>query len=196
RAPGLKSTAEFQRLAKDIPSEGNGFSFTSRRFGETVIQLQRQALSRSANTPAPLKELMESLLAPDKATFGYAVVANTSEGWLSAANGNRSAANAFLAAPVAVTAVSAGMLLPALAKAKQRAQNLACINNLRQIELAKKMWATDNNKGDTATPARSDLSSYLSSKGFLTCPGGGSYTINSVGEPPECSVAGHKLPAR
>ena len=37
------------------------------------------------------------------------------------------------------------MLLPALAKAKERAQSINCMNNMKQIGLAYRTWALDNN---------------------------------------------------
>jgi hypothetical protein len=83
------------------------------------------------------------------------------------------------------------MALPALAKAKANAQRINCVSNLRQIEVAKKLWAADEKKGDSDTPSRADLAKYL--KPFPKCPSGGEYTINSVGEKPECSVSGHGL---
>jgi prepilin-type N-terminal cleavage/methylation domain-containing protein/prepilin-type processing-associated H-X9-DG protein len=45
---------------------------------------------------------------------------------------------------IAIIAILAAMLLPALAKAKQKAQAIACMNNLKQLTLAWVMYANDN----------------------------------------------------
>jgi prepilin-type N-terminal cleavage/methylation domain-containing protein/prepilin-type processing-associated H-X9-DG protein len=45
---------------------------------------------------------------------------------------------------IAIIAILAGLLLPALAKAKQKAEAIGCINNLKQLSYAWRMFADDN----------------------------------------------------
>lgn len=46
---------------------------------------------------------------------------------------------------IAIIAILAALLLPALAGAKVRAQSIACLNNSKQLVLAWRMYADDNN---------------------------------------------------
>jgi prepilin-type processing-associated H-X9-DG protein len=67
--------------------------------------------------------------------------------------------------------IFAGMLLPALAKAKQKAQSVACMNNMKQLALAVKMYADDNK--DQLPPAATwcdALQPFVGSEGPFKCP--------------------------
>jgi len=75
---------------------------------------------------------------------------------------------------IAIIAILAALLLPGLAKAKQQAQNVQCISNLKQLTLGWVMYSGDNKgalaiNGDTA-----DQDSTLSTAAYVDpqwCPG-------------------------
>ena len=84
---------------------------------------------------------------------------------------------------IAIIAILAGLLLPALAKAKLKAQTTHCINNNKQLSLAFIMWGDDNNNGkypwsegpgqvgpDQLRNNYSAIDKYLINPRTLTCP--------------------------
>ncbi len=84
---------------------------------------------------------------------------------------------------IAIIAILAAMLLPALAKAKSRAQRTNCISNEKQITLAFVMWGDENNDGKYTwnqglgkigpDPLRTNwvaLEPFLKNPKVMTCP--------------------------
>lgn len=69
---------------------------------------------------------------------------------------------------IAMLAIFAGISLPALAKAKSRAQEIRCVNNLKQIGLAVRIYATDHK--DQFPSGFLAITTELGSPSVLTCP--------------------------
>lgn len=88
---------------------------------------------------------------------------------------------------IAIIAILAGLLLPALSSAKERARRASCLNNIRQFIMAAHIYAGDHqdelprggtdfsNKDDTHTPilsspTRTNILRYISPLKVLDCP--------------------------
>src|SRR5438876_12399296 len=75
---------------------------------------------------------------------------------------------------IAIIAILAAMLLPALARAKDRAQLTLDLNNVRQVLLGSHLYATDNN----------DYLAHPTWGGDLTGPDGWVYATKNLGRIP------------
>jgi prepilin-type N-terminal cleavage/methylation domain-containing protein len=75
---------------------------------------------------------------------------------------------------IAIIAILASMLLPALARAKEAAYRIKCVNNLKELGVALKTYADDN---DALYPPRTNqnrwpdlLAAYYRNTNLLVCP--------------------------
>jgi prepilin-type N-terminal cleavage/methylation domain-containing protein/prepilin-type processing-associated H-X9-DG protein len=65
---------------------------------------------------------------------------------------------------IAIIGILAGMLLPALARARATAKRAACLNNIKQITMGCLLYANDNDEHlpfGVTTPPQTDLSKYV-----------------------------------
>jgi len=104
---------------------------------------------------------------------------------------------------VAIIALLATIAIPGLFKARARAQQNTCLDNLRLLDGAKQQWALENKANSTSTPTSAQIVPYLGrGSGTLPfCPVdpqqtfATSYSLNDCSTAPTClAVATHVLP--
>lgn len=88
---------------------------------------------------------------------------------------------------VAIIGLLAAIAVPSFVTARTKSQASACLNNLRQIDGAKDLYAMDN---DNAAPA--DVAALVTTyiKKTPDCPAGGTYTVGALAADPTCSEGG------
>ena len=97
---------------------------------------------------------------------------------------------------VAIIGLLAAIAIPNFVRARNTAQQNACINNLRQLDGGKQQWALENKQSDSATPSNTDVAAYLKNNMFPHCPAAGTYTVGAVSTDPTCNAPSnnHVLP--
>jgi prepilin-type N-terminal cleavage/methylation domain-containing protein len=90
---------------------------------------------------------------------------------------------------VAIIGLLAAIAIPNFVRARQTAQQNACLNNLRIIDAAKQQWALEQGQQGSASPTSPNIVPYLGRAGntMPTCPiGSSAYTISAVSVAPTC----------
>ena len=95
---------------------------------------------------------------------------------------------------LAIIALIASIAVPAILTYHDRAQIRICYENLSKIEATKQWWAMENHKNSGDIPGDSDLfGGTLYMKFKPSCPSGGTYNLQPVGQNATCTISGHVL---
>ena len=104
---------------------------------------------------------------------------------------------------IAIIAILAGMLLPALNKAKQSAMSSRCLSNLKQVEICVRLYADDFNEyipGNCINPSNVGLRTYISSgyvknANIFVCPSFAPNKYMSIKDVETYGTSTHQNPA-
>jgi len=91
---------------------------------------------------------------------------------------------------VAIIGLLAAIAIPSFVKARNTAQQNACINNLRQIDSGKQQAALAYRWGDSAQSVTTIVDTYIKGSTTPTCPANGAYTYGLMNVNPICNYAG------
>ena len=103
----------------------------------------------------------------------------------------------WLALPIAgIVIVLVAIAAPNFVKARNTSAQAACINNLRQLDGAKDQWAIEKGHRVGEPVVTNEVIEYMYKGGMPTCPNGGTYSLNPLGQNPTCGIGGdhHSLP--
>jgi hypothetical protein len=203
----LLQAAEFKKMAGSMPSEVSAVSFISERYttyyGNTLRRTMEQM---SAGVSGDEKSQVQHILQAVNKAVSQSALLQPSVSWrVNDAQGIQwvqiGGVSTSPAAMMGVAGVGIGVAVavPAFLRARENSRGRACQENLAKIDGAKEQYALEHNLKTGAKVTMKDLvGTYL--KRTPTCPAGGTYTLNAVGENPTCSYEGpewaekHKLP--
>lgn len=94
---------------------------------------------------------------------------------------------------VAIVLVAAVVLIPYTISEKQDKSILICVQNLRALDKAMRLWQLNNAKPMTASVTVAEILPYLADDAKTNCPSGGQYIITGLTNPPACTIPGHAL---
>lgn len=181
---GLLADGEFRQLAQRLPRLNNGVTYVTERFNRTIYAIQDAAMSEEHGADAPQTRILRVIR--DWMPMGTSLsVRVVKPNGIYMQTEGPSGAREILASLTAVPlTMMLGVGLPAIAQARDRAQENTFVNVLRIVDSAKDQWAMENNKDDGAEPTLEDLKPYIR-EGALDLPPGFRIIVRPVGQSPQ-----------
>lgn len=188
---GLLASEKFKTAFGSLPMKNNGMIYFSPECAKFLKTIQEAAIKNDSGADAEMGEAIMKMFGKDEPQQSAMVILNTRNGIQLQGSTTFSGRDVLAGAVFAPAGIMAGMTLPAISSARAKAQTVACMNNLRQIQAAKEQWAIEKGIEPGTPVSPSDIEPYLMK--IPTCPSGGSYILNAVGEEPTCDHPGHGI---
>ncbi len=166
---GFKASPAFAKVSAGLPSQGNGFNLTTHTLMENVRNVQKQVLANRQGPSDPQTEWLMKLLFSDAPGDSYTVSGHVENGWLTVNKGTAGMGKVLGPLVVMPVAMAAGMALPVFNKVSEKGKATKSLAQGKQIALACKMYAADN---DGKFPPTLDalLPTYLEDKKLFVSP--------------------------
>ena len=165
---GLLATPHVQRWRQGVPEEGFAFLYMNPLFTRTIFDGVVKAM---ASEEPEVAGIVAAAYAPLREISNWSVTLRTPDGVAVAANQSAGAAQFLLThAPTINLPVLAGMLLPALAQAREKARRITDMNNLKQIALGLHMHAQDHAEKFPDDLGDLMAGNYLGTGRIFVCP--------------------------
>ena len=117
---GLTSTAEFKKIATNIPNKGNGFRFVSPRLFQLIWKIQQKAISTYKKVKTEDKIAFNFFKSFQKNWYFYGVLQNTEEGTISTFNHNSNIEYIVILPAIVSVGIVTAIAIPKILKSKQK----------------------------------------------------------------------------
>ncbi len=198
--PDIRTSIEFQKFAKGMPAKVSALSFRSERGRQSVSDAMEQMIKANSGvqgTPRFMTSLAAKLSSFYTPEAAWRVNEPKGFAWVSVGEsypyeGTFSSMNS-----TAVAGIVVAIAVPAFLRARENSRGQACQENLSKLDGAKEQYALEyrvpnGGKVEMSDLVKADGSGYLRS--VPVCPAGGTYTLNPIGENPECSIGANNPP--
>ena len=171
---GLVKTAEFENFNRGMPGKGIAFLYLSPRISEAVSGIiTAQVPPRDRKQAGKIIPFIVNMLCQAQ----FTVITRPEDGILAYSNTPVAMISGNGMSQIGTTAILAGMLLPALNNAREKARRISCMSNLKQIGLALKQYAMDHKDNFPAADNAAGLNElikndYLREPAIYSCPSG------------------------
>ncbi|MBS1706174.1 MAG: prepilin-type N-terminal cleavage/methylation domain-containing protein [Armatimonadetes bacterium] len=92
---------------------------------------------------------------------------------------------------VLIIGIILAIAVPQWIGARTRAWKITCLQNLRKFDNAKDIYAVTSRRSNGDPVTEEDIfNEFIKDTALPTCPAGGTYTLNVIGTPAECSIHG------